>query len=131
MGYRRKCWENINKKKRGKNDFQTENKNRNKKRIKKSEYLPSKKADNRFVCLSNGKMKYQYATFEKALLACKYAPDPQRPYYCKACHAYHTTSQTKEEYYSRADENFRKRTGVEPLHSRLPDLLEHPEMRLK
>ena len=131
MGYHRKCWESINQKKRNKNSPQTENKNKSKKRIKKSDYLPSKRADNRFVCPVSRKMKYLYPTFEKALKACEYSPDPQRPYYCKACCGYHTTSQTKEQYYARADENFRKRTGIEPLHTRLPDLLENPDMRLK
>ena len=131
MGYKRRQWESINAKKRKKNEKQKQNKNAPKTRAKREDYLPSPKADNRFVCPVCQRMKYCYTTFEKALRACKYLPDAQRPYYCKACRAFHTTSITKEEYYERADDNYRKRTGEEPLHTRLPDLIKNPNLNLK
>lgn len=130
MGYKRKRWESVHARKREKNELRTQQKNVSRKRIKSSAYLPSERADNRFVCPRSGRMKYGYDTIEKALKACQYAPNPQRPYYCKSCRRYHTTSETKAEYYSRSDEAFRKRTGRQPLHTALPDLVEHPDMVL-
>ena len=64
----------------------------------------SKKSDNRVVCLKTGRPKFLYQTLKKAKLACAYATEPQRPYYCKACKGYHTTSETKDEYYERLED---------------------------
>ncbi len=93
MGYFRDSWEKNQKTK----------KLRQRRKIKNGSYrepvVPSLNADNRFVCPKTGRMKYCYETPEKALKACKNSPDPQRYYYCKACRAYHTTSETKQEYY--------------------------------
>jgi len=63
----------------------------------------SPNSDNRVVCPKTGRPKFLYPTLKKAQLACKYSDDPQRPYYCKRCCGYHTTSETKEEYYDKLE----------------------------
>ena len=55
----------------------------------------SQKSDNRVICPKTGRKKFLYSTLQKALTACKFSKDPQRPYYCKRCFGYHTTSETK------------------------------------
>lgn len=60
----------------------------------------SYKSDNRVVCIATGRQKFVYPTLKKAELACSYSGDDlQRPYYCKGCCGWHTTSKTQEEYY--------------------------------
>lgn len=63
----------------------------------------SLKSDNRIICLKTGRPKFLYLTLKKALRACEYSDDPQRPYYCKSCCGFHTTSETKEEYYKKLE----------------------------
>lgn len=77
------------------------------KQKRKSNSRHSETSDNRVICLKTGRAKYLYPTLKKALLACKYSDDPQRPYYCKQCMGFHTTSETKEEYY----DNLEKQMG--------------------
>lgn len=67
----------------------------------------SQKSDNRVICPKTGRKKFLYSTLQKALTACKFSKDPQRPYYCKRCFGYHTTSESKEQYY----DNLEKRIG--------------------
>ena len=59
----------------------------------------SKNSDNRVFCPEIGREKFRYETKEKALLACKYSSNKQRPYYCNSCCAWHTTSMNKGKYY--------------------------------
>ena len=66
---------------------------------RKSSKRRSETSDNRVICLKTGRAKYLYPTLKKALLACKYSDNPQRPYYCSRCYGFHTTSESKEEYY--------------------------------
>ena len=64
----------------------------------------SNKSDNRVVCIATGRPKFLYPTLKKAELACSFSKDLQRPYYCKGCCGYHTTSKTKDEYYETLEE---------------------------
>ena len=50
----------------------------------------------------------------KALTACKFSKDPQRPYYCKRCFGYHTTSETKEQYYDNLEKRIK---NFEPIRT--------------
>lgn len=68
-----------------------------------SEHI-SNKSDSRIICLATGRPKFSYPTLKKAELACSYSKDLQRPYYCKGCCGYHTTSKTKDEYYNTLEE---------------------------
>ncbi|MBQ9160874.1 MAG: hypothetical protein IJ122_06085 [Methanobrevibacter sp.] len=77
------------------------------KQKRKSNSRHSETSDNRVICLKTGRAKYLYPTLKKALLACKYSEDPQRPYYCKQCMGFHTTSETKEEYYDKLEHQLR------------------------
>lgn len=82
-------------------------------KLKKREYLGKEKqkesprisfkSDNRIICLKTGRKKFLYPTLQKALRACKYSDDPQRPYYCDSCCGYHTTSKTKKQYYQKLE----------------------------
>lgn len=91
-------------------------KKRSKKHVTKREYESIKRrkqsvrrsetSDNRVICPKTGRAKYLYPTLKKALLACKYSDNPQRPYYCNRCFGYHTTSETKDEYYDNLERQF-------------------------
>lgn len=113
MGYQRIRWQQIQSKKLKRQQHAQSRQAYSHNTYDKDEYLPSMKADNRAVCPKSGRMKYRYPTLEKALRACQYAPDPQRPYFCKACRAFHTTSKSKDEYYEKARKGFFARTGTE------------------
>lgn len=69
------------------------------------------KNDSRVICPKTGRPKFRYPTLKKALLACEYwekekseGQPSQRPYYCKRCCSYHTTSETKKEYHENLQE---------------------------
>ena len=51
----------------------------------------SANSGNRKLCVGIFRQKFCTETYEKALKACKYSPNPQRVYYCDFCCAYHTT----------------------------------------
>ena len=77
----------------------------------------SQKSDSRIICPKTGRAKFLYPTLKKALKACEYSDDPQRPYYCKACCGFHTTSETKKEYYKKIGPIVKKRFDMDIIET--------------